>query len=105
MHDASEAFINDISTPLKHLLPQYQAIEARIEADVCRRFELPYPLTPAIKYADKQAFYIEKEQVMKNYDSLEYLNGIEKPNIIIKFLNHSEAKEAFLERYFEIKNG
>ena len=103
LHDASEAFIGDVSTPLKRLLPEYKVIEERIEQDVCRRFDLPYPLTPAVKYADKQAFYVEKEQVMGNLNSLEYLNGVEKPDIKIKFLNHTEAKTAFINRYFELK--
>lgn len=102
LHDGSEAFINDISTPLKQLLPQYKVIEERIERDVCRRFNLPYPLTPAVKYADKQAYGVEKLQVMHNYEYTEYLNGIKIPDLKIKFLTHTEAKTAFLERYFEI---
>lgn len=38
MHDASEAFIGDVTRPLKAMLPEYKVIEARIEATLASRF-------------------------------------------------------------------
>jgi len=103
MHDATEFVIGDVSTPLKQLLPEYKVIELNIEKDMCRRFGLQFPLPKAVKYADTQMFYLEKELVINNFDDFDFLTGIEKPHIKLHFYNHREAKTAFLERYFELK--
>ena len=38
MHDASEAYLGDMSTPLKLLCPDYRAIEARFEAVIAKKY-------------------------------------------------------------------
>lgn len=103
LHDASEAFIGDVSTPLKNLLPDYKVIEANIEREIFSRFNLTYPFPPCIKYADKQAFFLEKEQVMNNFDYSDYLKGVEKPDFQLSFYTHSESKTMFLNRYFALE--
>ena len=103
MHDASEFVMNDVATPLKRLLPEYKRIEEKVEESIFKRFGLRYPFPPSVKIADKQAFYAEKEQVINNFDDMEYLQGIEKPKITLMFYDHMRAKTFFLNRYFELK--
>ena len=40
LHDAQEAYLGDVSSPLKALLPEYRAIEHRVQAHIFRSFGL-----------------------------------------------------------------
>ncbi|WP_116134318.1 YfbR-like 5'-deoxynucleotidase [Tropicimonas sp. IMCC34043] len=46
MHDATEAFMSDVSTPLKRLCPDYREIEHRLDAVIARRFGLTETVDP-----------------------------------------------------------
>lgn len=79
LHDASEAFIGDVTRPLKALLPDYREIEARIEDAIATRFlsafersfvasEFPAdPLkAPVIKAVDLAMCLVEARELMPN---------------------------------------
>lgn len=55
----AEAFIGDVTRPLKALLPQYKEIEARVEAVIFAQFGLPAKLPPQVKRADMILLAIE----------------------------------------------
>ena len=55
MHDGSEALIGDVSRPLKSMLPQYKAIEARIETMLALRFALEGDPALALHHPDVKA--------------------------------------------------
>lgn len=69
LHDASEAIIGDVTRPLKALLPDYRAIEARLEAMIALRFAPgnggPLDLAAAeIKAADCAMCAVEARELM-----------------------------------------
>lgn len=73
LHDAAEAFIGDVTRPLKALLPEYRAIEARIEYVIYERFlegtpvAVPdSPAVEAIKRADLAMCLVEARELMPN---------------------------------------
>ena len=70
LHDAPEAYLGDVAAPLKMLLPDYKAIEARVEAEVLRRFCLPPKLPPQVKDADRLALAIEQHALMPMHDDV-----------------------------------
>ena len=103
MHDASEAFIGDVSTPLKSLLPDYKSVEHRVEQAVWSRLGLPPTLPPSVKVADRRALAVEQRVCMGNGD--EWGNGepSDEDCALIRFLSPEDARAAFLDRYHHIR--
>ncbi|WP_462321709.1 hypothetical protein [Halochromatium sp.] len=65
LHDAAEAYIGDMVSPLKQVMPEYKAVEARISAVVAEVFDLVYPEPSAVKLADLAVLAAEREQVLQ----------------------------------------
>lgn len=70
MHDAAEAYLGDVSAPLKSLLPDYRAIEDRIEPVVFGAFGLTGPIPAEVKEADMLSLTIEKRHVLGSAEDL-----------------------------------
>lgn len=64
MHDASEAYLSDIASPWKALLPDYKKIEAKIEVPLRKHYGLPETITAGCKYADWVALFAEAYQMI-----------------------------------------
>ena len=58
LHDAAEAYVSDIVSPLKRMLPDYQLVEQRIEKAICRKFHIG-KMSKEIHMADMKALYVE----------------------------------------------
>lgn len=68
MHDATEAYINDISSPLKRLINEaskgfLDTVELRIWDAICERFDLCADALQSVKAADQQAFLAERRDL------------------------------------------
>ena len=102
MHDAAEAFIGDVSRPLKDLLPEYRTIEKSIEIAVLGRYGLTLPLPPGIKEMDTVMLATEQRQLMKNRDDWDYTRGRPPLDFTIPCWTPEEAKSRFLSRFKEL---
>lgn len=101
LHDAAEAFLGDIPTPLKNLLPQYKELEKRVEAAIFRQFKLPATLPPEIKWADLVALQAEKVMLMPQ-DQWAVLDGVPVTRMPCGPLAPEAAEHRFLRRFVEI---
>jgi len=102
MHDAAEAFVGDVAKPLKDLLPEYRAIEGRVEAALLDRFGLSKPLHPSIKEADIVMLATEQLALMRNRDDWEYTRGRKPADIDIRPMPPAEARQFFLDRFYAL---
>jgi uncharacterized protein len=111
LHDASEAFIGDMSRPLKHLTAAggpYREVEKNIMAVIRAKFGLPSTQSDIIHKIDNQMLYAEKNQLMS---SLEWTKasreGCECPDmtaaaVTIHEMSPREIETKFLERYHQL---
>lgn len=106
MHDAAEAFINDISTPLKQLLPDYRRIEAEVEHEVLSRFGI-FSLPPAVKLADRILLRTEQRDLMPDHGGMTPIWRDHNPAIQplpgkIQPWYPDVAKKRFLRRFYDL---
>jgi len=64
LHDAAEAYIGDMVSPLKKIMTQYKIVEERISKVVAVVFGLAYPEPREVKEADLAMLSAEREQVL-----------------------------------------
>jgi uncharacterized protein len=107
MHDAAEAFVGDVSSPLKQLLPEYKRIERRVEDTILAHFGLPSTLHDSrlhesVKRADLVALRTEQRDLMLNADPWTATDGIEPLAQTIDPLPPEAARQLFLARFAEL---
>lgn len=105
MHDATEAFLGDVSTPLKMQLPEYQRIEKNMHNVLAYKFGFSLDIPQEVKQADRQICWNEKKSLLPDtpeddihweaYKDLFWTFKVEP-------LSNSLAKLQFLNRYNEL---
>lgn len=100
MHDAAEAFLGDITRPLKQILPEYRRIESEVERAILDRFGVTGPLPPQVKQADLRVLASEQKQIMPTgTDGWVRGHKVDPAPIVVRHLPPAEAKRVFLERF------
>ncbi|MGV6851375.1 MAG: HD family hydrolase [bacterium] len=101
LHDASEAYMGDLHSGLKKIIPQYKVIEDRLLEVIYKKFNLSIqPLKPGtIKHADELSLLWESTQLGMN---IELDIDHEIPDRPIVHLNPKQASREFLNRFEEL---
>lgn len=87
MHDASEAYMLDIPTPIKAMLPDYKKYEANLMDFISKHFGFTFPLNQSVSTIDYEMLQHEwKNLVVDNNDAFECWD-------------HSMAKSKFIEQF------
>lgn len=104
MHDRIEAYMGDMSSPLKHLMPDFKIIEKRLEHDSAPWFYLPSSMSAEVKMADLIMLATEKRDIMKEAPDVVWgiLKCIEPAPEIIEPWSPDIAEEKFLHRFYEL---
>lgn len=59
LHDASEAFLGDMPSPFKKMMPDYQKLEADLMQVIALKFGFDYPLPVEVKECDRHFLDVE----------------------------------------------
>lgn len=68
LHDASEAYLSDIASPIKKQgdFEFYKVVEARLMEAICTRFDLPPEMPESVHRIDKMLLRAEQRDLMPN---------------------------------------
>ncbi len=106
MHDSTEAYLPDVAKPIKHLIPKFDEIEARLFDVIAPVFGLQNPMPEEVHYWDKVLLKTEYRDLMTNdlhsndyddYEALDYkINvwppGYAKDMFMAAFKGHYKEK-------------
>lgn len=105
LHDASEAYLSDIASPIKRQMPEYKAIEDILMAKISAKFELEpeFEKNPIIKKADMEMLKTEAYHLFDSKgagwgipEDLEMYTGV------LHCYNPDAAEMLFMKRYKDL---
>ena len=103
LHDAVEAFMVDVPTPAKRLLPDYKVMEKLHEAEMFKRFGLEYPMNPAVHKADFEMFCAEVRDMKDHHPHWDKICTADTSHIApIKPWTPYMSRKMFLKRYYQL---
>lgn len=102
LHDASEAYLGDVTRPLKAVLPAYRQIERRMERAIDQAFGIDSHIWRVeIKSADLRMCIIEAHRLMPR-DPAYWGTAPDERNIAVECWSPDEARRRFLDRFTEL---
>jgi 5'-deoxynucleotidase YfbR-like HD superfamily hydrolase len=100
LHDAPEAYLVDMPTPVKKLMPAYGVAEDKLAVAVIAKFILEYPLSDSrIQWVDMELLATEARDLMGNpqdWASLRDLKPLDEP---IHKWSSRLAKKTFIQSF------
>jgi len=89
MHDTSEGILLDMPKPIKNLLPDYQALEDRVQGAICKKFNVPFPFSESLHKVDYELFLWEQAGLVYGEHKIDCWTP-------------QYAEERFLKRFYEL---
>jgi hypothetical protein len=107
LHDATEAYLCDIPSPIKQYLPDYQKLEEGLERAIFNKFGLTYPLDPVIKYMDIAMLSVEAQHLVESRGNDWQLwktmkRPIADPRMKPLCFDSKTAERLYLEAFYEL---
>lgn len=99
LHDSTEAYLGDVTRPLKRMLPEYQAIELKLEEILQLKFGVNWLNDPRVKIADNIALMTEARDLLGEKPQSWGYAGVEPSPIRITAWAPRVAKQRFTEYY------
>lgn len=105
LHDAAEAFLGDIASPIKQVLPQYQLLENRLLSVICEKYGARYPIPECVHEADRHAVFLEAELVYKTPPIGDWHLGYKNPKmlpVMPKAIHNPNMQTLFMKKVYAL---
>lgn len=100
LHDAAEAYIGDMISPVKRTLPEFIKLEKILQKAICEKFGLSWPEPPEVKAADQRAYASESISMRNtNIGDADHPRIKGKGLVPVFPLTAPQAEEVFLKEY------
>lgn len=112
LHDATEAYLLDMPSPLKRAFPDYRAAEKRLWEVIALKFDVPVTLHPFVKEADGRLCTTEKltllGPVVTEQEWGQFMRDfppyVDAENIIDRYdVQPKQARRRFLDMFDQVK--
>ena len=113
-HDDTEAYLSDVPSPIKQLLPDWKAMDRSLEIKSREFWGIPEDKSPGCTEADSIALFMEADEVMPG-SGREYLDPnnnrikarhiryrVRHPSLQIFGWSPAEAKKRYFNRHREL---
>lgn len=102
LHDASEAYLTDISRPVKRYMADYKAYEAALEKVIADKFGLCWPMPSVVKAIDNQLLLTEARDLMPPGSVSSWNLGGEPFANTVQPWTPAVAEERFLTLFYNL---
>lgn len=107
LHDASEAYLVDMPSPIKKAMSQYGAVEETIMQAISKKFGFEWPKSEDCEDADKAQLIEEAKALLNNptwVNEEKYKPLKRKFGIVPMCLAPNDARTLFMERFKQVRN-
>lgn len=104
MHDASEAYLTDIASPIKPALSNYKNLENGIMNVIAGKYGFNWPVSEDTKDADAAQLKTEARHLLRSggRDWLDHFPTRRVRGIVPHCYTPEQAKMRFMERFYEL---
>lgn len=115
LHDAAEAYLPDVASPVKQQAPykQHKRAESKLEETIFFKFDVYTPFGHMIKLADHICVGIEASKCLTHYERAEHWAWVREivnnhriranqAEAMYKFLEPAKAEDLFMARWEEL---
>lgn len=87
LHDAAEAYIGDMPSPFKKLMPDYKKLETRIMQAIALKFGFAFPLSEVIKRADEKLLQEEWNAFVLKKNNMDAVSPEKAKRLFLSYFN------------------
>lgn len=97
MHDAAEAYVGDVTRPVKIAIPQFKELENKVWECICRALDLDSSLMGLVKTYDNIAVRAEAHCCMPDGGASWNWNGVDLDDEAVFLVDSHTPEEAYRE--------